>query len=277
MKKHILLFIACGTLLFSCNNESIDEVRNSAENKVVDNKVIENVIYRGKSKYAEVFKQYPLVGYSSNKANALAREELSVFDGSRNDLKTKSSLGFKVLVNGRDLSGIDLQTKSDDAFSDLYGREVVFAFSPIETKGAGRAEAKTVSMYIPELVSITSPKIEREAELYPYCYYKNFLLRWNEDSKNENGLVVVIVEWFGMVFPGEVKSEYVRNIDVLPEDDGAEVLNNKLFDNIPENALCYITLLRGNIENVDFNDIPYSAVGETHEVLPMILVKNLKR
>jgi hypothetical protein len=64
-----------------------------------------------------------------------------------------------------------------------------------------------------------------------------------------------------------------------PIDDGEEVLNNELFDNIPENALCYITLLRGNLENMELPQENYSeyylAAGESHAVLPLVLVRDL--
>jgi hypothetical protein len=129
-------------------------------------------------------------------------------------------------------------------------------------------------MYVPELVEITMPTIETEADLFPYCYYKDFVIGWIADNKNRDGLVV-LAEWLGTKIGEEKEDVYIRNIDIITEDLGEAVLNDKLFDNIPDNALTYITLLRGNIELLDIEDQSYRIFGESHVVLPMILVRDL--
>jgi hypothetical protein len=180
-----------------------------------------------------------------------------------------------ILINGRKISDLELITKgqSQDFISDLYGKDVLFTLSPI-TKGQDNSE-KSVSLYIPDMVEIISPKIETEEDLYPYCYYKDFVLRWNPDLNNENGLVIV-VEWYGFYFNGQNENSYVRNSDLLQIDDGEEVLNDALFDDIPDNALCYISLLRGNLENIELEEnLAYLVAGESHTVLPLILVREL--
>ncbi len=166
----------------------------------------------------------------------------------------------------------------------LYGQNVSFTISrKIKSiSGIQRVSSNdtTLTMYVPNLVEITSPKIENSADLFPYCYYKDFELKWNADNKNENGLVV-IVEWTGMNIKGEKTAKYIRNIDIIPTDNGSTVLNDKLFDNIPENAITYITLLRGNINIVEDylanlgQGESYRIVAESHAVLPLILIRNL--
>ncbi len=130
-------------------------------------------------------------------------------------------------------------------------------------------------MYIPKLVNITSPVIQKAIDLYPYCYYKGFELHWNPDNLNKNGLVVM-VEWYGTTCTGK-EDKYVRNIDVIEQDNGSTILNEKLFDGIPEKALTYITLLRGNIELSMFNNQTYRTLGETHAVLPIFLIRELNQ
>jgi len=161
----------------------------------------------------------------------------------------------------------------------LYGQNVSFMLSrksiqKINGMQKVSASDTTVTMYVPDLVTITSPKIEKTEDLFPYCYYKEFKLKWNADTNNLNGLVV-IVEWYGSSLTDNKTNKYIRNIDILPVDNGEAVLNNKLFDNIPEKAIAYITLLRGNISVLDNLTDPYRLVAESHAILPLILIRNL--
>ncbi|MDD3079971.1 MAG: hypothetical protein PHH37_12840 [Paludibacter sp.] len=170
----------------------------------------------------------------------------------------------------------------------LYGQNVSFTLSrniPQNITGLQKSNSTvsadtTVTMYIPELVEISSPKVETSKDLMPYCFYKNFVLKWNTDTKNENGLVVV-VEWSGMYVTGQKENKYVRNIDIITDDNGSTTLKNEIFNGISENAIAFITLLRGNIAIVDDyyskQEIidPYSLIAETHAILPFILVRNL--
>jgi len=159
---------------------------------------------------------------------------------------------------------------------DLYGKNVIFTLRKEGAlKSGGTEQEETVEMYIPELVEILSPQIQEQKDLFPFCYYEDFTIRWNADTKNEHGLVV-LVEWLGTMMSDEKDyDEYVRNIDVINEDDGEATLNNQLFDKIPDRALCYITLLRGNIEMVDIDQVSYRVLGESHAILPAILVREL--
>lgn len=278
-----MIFILCSIFLLSCENnqdDNINETNHKRNGVASSNEVHEELLFNGETNYSKALYNYPMIGYFSDKNNSLKEEILVVCDGSERNPLTKSSLtksssNIKVLINGKDIKNLTMATKANNhnVFSDLYGKEVSFTLSSVMTKGQNNE--KTVSMYVPELVEITSPKIETEEELYPYCYYKDFVIQWKPDMKNENGLVVA-VEWYGLFINGEKENKHVRNIDVLMEDDGEEILKNTLFNDIPEQALCYIILLRGNIENIDFEDSPYSIVGETHAVLPLILIRNLK-
>lgn len=50
-----------------------------------------------------------------------------------------------------------------------------------------------------------------------------------------------------------------------------------MFDHIPNTALVFITLLRGNIENTLIGDYSYNISSETHAVLPFILCRYRKQ
>jgi hypothetical protein len=282
--KKIIIYIL-GVILFSCDNKIIENevVDDNKITEIVDgiadkDKVSQKILYIGETNYMKAFYNNPVIGYSSSTSDPLSESKFVTFDGSIKTPLTKTSLwsNINALINGRNIFNLKLTTKtqSQDIVSDLYGKEVSFTISPI-TKSLDNS-VESISLYIPNIVKITSPKIETEEALYPYCYYKDFLLGWNSDLKNENGLVV-IVEWYGTYFnSGQNENRYVRNVDLILVDDGEEVLNNALFDDIPDDALCYITLLRGNLENIELPDnLAYLVGGESHAVLPLVLVRNL--
>ena len=278
-------------LLVSCTNETA--VEKAKDGVPIDNKVTETVLFSGKSNYTKILRtDAPIMGYSTIKQNSLASEELSAIDdvnssidNSNGTMKAKSSSSVSLLVNGLNLS--ELQTRIPDGRQlakattpVLYGSDVSFTLSRKTThniKGVQKVSASdtTITMYVPNLVTITSPKIEKSENLFPYCYYKGFELKWNADTNNQNGLVV-IVEWYGTSISDKKTDKYIRNIDILTEDNGVAVLNDKLFDNIPENAVAYITLLRGNIAVLDnYVSDPYRLLAESHAILPLILIRNL--
>ena len=128
---------------------------------------------------------------------------------------------------------------------------------------------------------ISSPNIETAEELLPYCYHKNFKLKWNADPKNENGLVVV-VEWAGTDMYGTRHGKFVRNADIIPFDNGECVLNEELFDDIPQGALAKLLLVRGNIEMLQnhANELGeedvFRVVAASETILPFIMVRNIE-
>jgi hypothetical protein len=280
MKKIICIL---SVVLLSCDNKMTEndiidnDVAIAVTGSAVSDKVSQKILFTGETNYMKVLYDNPIIGYSSSTSNPLSKSKFVTFDGSVKTPLTKSlQSNVDVLINGRNISNLKLETKSQDIVSDLYGKKVSFTISPV-TKSHDKS-GQSVSLYIPNTVEITSPKIETEEDLYPHCYYKDFVLRWNSDLQNENGLIVLI-EWYGFYFNGQSENRYVRNGDLISIDDGEEVLNNELFDDIPENALCYLTLLRGNLENIELPKENYSeyylVAGESHAVLPLVLVRDL--
>lgn len=280
--------------MIGCKEEA---VKLNAEAQDIKNEVSENVLFAGVSNYSKILRSdAPMMGYSTIKENSLANVELRVLDdvnstlnSESNQFKSPSSSSVTLSVNGINLAEMnnligDGRQRAKATQGLLYGQNVSFTISrKIKSiSGIQRVSSNdtTLTMYVPNLVEITSPKIENSADLFPYCYYKDFELKWNADNKNENGLVV-IVEWTGMNIKGEKTAKYIRNIDIIPTDNGSTILNDKLFDNIPENAIAYITLLRGNINIVEDylanlgQGESYRIVAESHAVLPLILIRNL--
>ncbi len=264
-----IIFIAL--LAFMACSKMSDE--HQKQNISVENKITENVLATEPSVYSTyLFVNNPLLGYSTMKENPLADEVLDGILPEQLFATKNSGNDFSITVNGINISTIhsgSSDTKSS-FFQSLYGQKVSFNFS-----NNSKGDTSSVNMYIPNLVSITSPKIEEEQDLYPFCYYDNFILGWNSDPMNENGLIV-IVEWNGTLISEEDDcNEYVRNVDYISDDSGKASLNPKIFDGIPDRALVYITLLRGNIVLADIDEVTYRLFGETHAILPIILIRDL--
>ena len=299
MKRNIYFYVVFfAVILYSCKDVSIEKDK---INQTAENKVTENVLFTGKTVYSKILRtDTKILGYSSQKDNSLSKEFLEILDETTSQLDSTNSAmkvkGFgavSLTVNGINLSDLSNNIPSGlqrikAAAPVLYGQNVSFTLSrniPQNIKGSQKSKSSilsdtTVTMYVPELVEISSPKVETSKDLMPYCFYKDFVLKWNTDLKNENGLVVV-VEWSGMYVTGQKENKYVRNIDVITDDNGSTTLKNEIFNGIPENAIAFITLLRGNIAIVDDyyskqgNVDPYSLIAETHAILPFVLVRNL--
>lgn len=299
MKRNIYFYVVFfAVILYSCKDVSIEKDKS---NQTAENKVTENVLFTGKTVYSKILRtDTKILGYSSQKDNSLSKEFLEILDETTSQLDSTNSAmkvkGFgavSLTVNGINLSDLSNNIPSGlqrikAAAPVLYGQNVSFTLSrniPQNIKGSQKSKSSilsdtTVTMYVPELVEISSPKVETSKDLMPYCFYKDFVLKWNTDLKNENGLVVV-VEWSGMYVTGQKENKYVRNIDVITDDNGSTTLKNEIFNGIPENAIAFITLLRGNIAIVDDyyskqgNVDPYSLIAETHAILPFVLVRNL--
>ena len=160
-------------------------------------------------------------------------------------------------------------------FKSLYGTEVSFSFTPAESITKTNIKSQTQTLYVPHLIKITSPLIEKEDEMFPLCDYRDFIIKWNADRKNENG-VLIAVEWTGtMIFGDHHPDAYIRRTDLV-SDTGSASINPELFEGIPDTALCNLTLIRSNIENVVMSGYSYKLIGETHAVLPFILIREFE-
>lgn len=86
----------------------------------------------------------------------------------------------------------------------------------------------------------------------PMCYYEDMEIEWNPDYNNTNG-VLIITEWNGVLMNGQtINSGTTIGIDIV-EDNGVTILNNDLFDGMPDEAFVNLWLLRANI--IDLSDV----------------------
>lgn len=163
----------------------------------------------------------------------------------------------------------------EDSFTQVFGSKMKFGISKNAIKGGQPKYEKEVEMYIPELVEIQNPKITNPEELMPSCYFEDFVLEWNADPNNKEGLVVM-AEYFGdNVNPAKDTQEHILNTDIIAEDNGRTVLDKDLFEGIPNHAIVHLILLRGNFAIEELDGETYQLFAESHARLSIVLIRDL--
>ena len=296
MKKYIYISLAaiCLSVIAGCRNADLPKPTDD-QNKQA--KVTQKMLFVGYTPYSKILEcDCEKIGYLSTKQNSIDPAEISFALPSAFERDVENTNGnvsaapprprnIGFAVNGN--LARELAANMTQPNNQYFGTNVKFSLFNTNTgsnngvmKAPGNDDNST-TMYVPELLEITSPHIATADELLPYCYYKDFVLGWNADPQNENGLVVV-VEWNGTDLYGNEYKEYVRNADILTNDNGRAVLNNALFDGIPHGALVNIQLIRGNIANLDGfingEGVPeeFTLVAGSQVILPIILVREIK-
>ena len=78
-----------------------------------------------------------------------------------------------------------------------------------------------------------------------------------------------------MFYGNSADNTCVRNADCVP-DNGECVLDEKLFDNIPDTALCNMYIARGDIENIMVDDYSHKISVITYVVFQFILIREVE-
>lgn len=123
-------------------------------------------------------------------------------------------------------------------------------------------------------MNITKP-LPAGDDIFVYAFYKDFKLEWNADPKNEEGLMVAVMYDGSNVIPENNENVIIKNIDYIKEDNGKFILNNHIFDDIPNHALVDIMLLRGNVQIEEFDDETYKLYAESHQTISLVLIKDM--
>lgn len=294
MKKNIYIYTLCSLLAIaavSCDKQTSDNGAATPtigkKRETVPEKNTDNVLADfSHSKYLKNFTPADFAaGLSAGTEHPLAEAEARSFNRRYESCSNTSMLPpdakpFRVRAEGLDIDPVNMATRnsSDSPLKALFGKSSTFQIKGrVPTRdGSSQAESSgEATIYIPELIRITSPEIKSTEQYYPFCYSKDFVLRWNADPNNKNG-VLIIVEWHGTtVYQGDYPNTNVRAIDLV-EDTGEAKLDERLFEGIPNSALAYLTVLRGDIEDVDIDGCTYKVSGETHAYMPFVLVTKIK-
>lgn len=113
-----------------------------------------------------------------------------------------------------------------------------------ESGESGAATKVTIVVKTAEPIYFIRP-YATECYPIPLCYYSDMEIAWNGDPENTNG-VVVIAEWNGISnesAPVDESHAHARIVD----DTGSAVLEDGIFDDMPDGALVHLWLLRANI------------------------------
>ncbi len=190
-------------------------------------------------------------------------------------------------INGIELKQKEIATNiatrsTDDIAQDVFGKIVSFrmlhASSEVKTRVVDETNPSDVDefeMYIPKRIYVLDPAAINGEDNNPLCYFGDFVVRWNADEQNTNG-VLIYVEWFGgMAFGNDIDNTSVQKVSIVP-DTGEARIDPELFDGIPDTALCRLVLLRGSIENAQGEEYSYNLIGETHHMISFILIREIE-
>lgn len=246
--------------------------------------VINEALNGDYQKYLEYYEPTDYeIGISSSKDGGLpGGSSISAISGISHVRKsnlTKADLGelpsIRSFVNGIEISPLNIsQTKASNGILDSFGKVVKFAFSSgVQTKSSDEVSGEA-EMYVPRAIEFTFPHAETEKDLNPLCYYKDFIIRWNKDEENKNG-VLVAVHWTGsMVLGNDITGANVCRVANFP-DTGEARLPEDFFNGIPDTAYCDLLIFRGNIENIEQGQYTYKLVGKTHHLISFILIREI--
>ena len=219
-----------------------------------------------------------IIGVSSTKDSPVDEAWVSgyiVCRGKEGSGGTTIAEPLVVTANGKDLEALTPLTRSGDRSGhELFGRDVRIQISRNPLTRSTEEEDAGVDLYAPVEIEITAPRVDQAQDLLPLCYYDGFLLKWNRDDSNPNG-VVIILQWTGEKVVGEDVAETSVRRTVIVDDTGCVVLDKELFDGIPDTAVCHLTVLRGDIEILDYENETYKVLTETHEYLSFVLIREI--
>jgi hypothetical protein len=265
MKKNFYLLLSTTVLLLSCSKETeLTEVSN--QQQIDSSDKIENsynLLDNTPNVYHDYFKDSDeIYGYSAL-MNPL--DEYSIVE-----IGSETEDSSSVLFNKQQLV---LNKKVENSNQNIYGKTLNISIANKNAGAKGLSVNTEVSFYVPKLIYITNPSVTNEDEIFPTCYSEDFVLEWNADINNKEGLVV-IAEYLGDDLADSNKN-HITNVDYIKNDNGKVKLSSKLFKDIPNLSPVHIILLRGNVKIEEVDGKVYKFFAESHMRLPIMLVKDL--
>lgn len=293
MKHNIFAIIIGAFCIISCTFRENNNI-NECSDGIVSLLISENPDYKPHTVYEAIDGDYNRyldyfvgtdyeIGISSSKDGGLpGGSTISCISGISQVRKTEATKGsgnalppIKSFVDGLEISRQNvLSTKASGGILDCFGKTVKFSFNNCCETKSSENNSGVVDMYVPKAIEFISPHAETEEDLNPLCYYKDFVIKWNIDENNENG-VLVVIDWNGsMVLGKDIPGTHVCRIASFP-DIGEARLSEEMFDGIPDTAHCDLLILRGNIDNVEQGQFTYKLIGKTHHLISFILIREI--
>lgn len=245
MNAKLLLIIPLISLV-ACNSKELKE-------HTEEQKTTYNIVTTKHSPYLNVYLgntetilQYNFVEYPYKKRGPLRVKERNMGD---NTIMLNEEVGVRI----HDSYTIDNDGKTAH-FQIIRDASVVYP----KAKELPKREQRRMMTYEPYSYSIDVQMVDSihiirpstdECHCIPMCYYDQMEIEWNPDYNNTNG-VLIIAEWNGVLMNGPtMNSGNTIGIDLV-EDNGVAILNNSLFNGMPDEALVNLWLLRANVADI---------------------------
>lgn len=279
-KYTIIATVICGIAICACGKSS-NSAKSAAPDKTVDVlntspvRVVKFLSSDPKGYlnfYAATDYEFGIISSQTNPLWAPAAYAYSR-EGRAKDTHSNVPAGQSLQIGDLETNPL-LRTKSnrEENLFDYFGKKTSFKIGSLTKVGTYDEN----ELYIPELIEILSPQVTQESELHPRCDVNNFIVRWNEDPLNENG-VIVKIEWSGSVLFGHHRDDsHIILADLFP-DTGEATLPLQLFEGIPDTALCELTLIRGNVDAIVVDDYSYKMGGASSETLAFVLLRHIRQ
>lgn len=261
----LLIFIV---LVQSCNTED-----NYQTDKNIENEITLKSNYKALNFTPNIYHDFFKATENGMEISALKFGEDGLYSAV-NNYSIDNPSATKIRLNGQILDYSQHNINNDTSL-DYYGKTLNLSIENQNPNYQARStEDSNIEVYIPELIEITNPKKRVGTENSPLVDANNFVVEWNADPNNEEGLVV-LAEYLGTcAVPGNNSNEYILNADYIELDNGYFKLNPSIFEGMPNLAFVQIILLRGNIVIEEIEGELYKFIFESHHRLPIILVKD---
>lgn len=214
-----------------------------------------NIIYKGESSYIDwyfsgkesfissISRKYPedTIGHQYDRVLRAEDNAITLKDNSQ--LQIHDDYQLK-----NDGKSTELQLTRSWRLTNEEQNSPLQIRSKAMSSGDYHTSSFTYSIQSATPISIIRPVIDN-CDPLPLCYYDNFIIEWNGDANNQNG-IVVITEWNGVTISQPPHDISVANVDII-EDNGLAVLNTDLFKDMPDEALVNLWLIRGNLIDID--------------------------
>ena len=223
-----------------------------SNNSVQDNSFKYKILFEGDSPYLtwyfsdmESFVSYKSCMYPINVTGQFYERVSGAEDNTitiKDDLKVHIHDDY-VLKGEDDITTLQI-TRTADILKQ--GSDAPLRAKQDGNSGAPQTDPHTYTYTIQTAMPITliRPLVDN-CDPIPLCYYDGFEIEWNEDQQNENG-VVVVAEWNGATMYGPSQTVTIANVDIV-EDNGLAILNTDLFEDMPDEALVTLWLIRGDL------------------------------
>ena len=257
----------------SCEKEDPNEEDTSFEAAAANNNIANK--YRLLDISANAYHDYfkitdNTVGFNSLKSASNGEHSLVKKIEISNEIKKSISLNRQKIPLGKNSS-----TEEFDG-SEIYGKTISLNYGTKKETNKNSEDSAEIKLYVPKKLNISKPVQQTNTKTSILAYYKNFVLEWNADPKNQEGLMVA-VEYLGETLSGIENDEMasIVNVDHIENDNGKYILKQAMFDDVPNLSFINIILLRGNVDIREIEGETYKTYAESHQRIPVLLVKDL--